>query len=807
MLKNYILIALRQFYRHKMFSALNVFCLAIGISFCLLIGQYILHETSVNGDLKNPHQQYFLNSNWKVKNTGPEITTVGPLAKSLKENYPDLVSNYYRFNPVTNVLSAGEKHFKEDIAIGDTSFVRMYGYPLLYGDPAHAFINNRSAVITEEFAMKLFGELDVINKTVTLTNTTGTMQDYKVSAVLKSRPYNSVHNFLDIKGYALFIPFEGNDYYPRTGARAGTGEEDWGQFFTVSFIELQPGVKPGRLAAPVKKLLSLNCPENISKNLQVQLKPLDKYYLNSDNGAVSKTLSILTLVALGILLLAMINFVNIMIGTSSYRIKEIGLRKVFGGRRKQLVLQYLTESIVLTFFAAVLSVFLYGMFRPLFNDVLNTSLQPVTGFHATELILLGILVILTGSLAGIYPALILSGSKVVSSVKGKPASVEKGMWMRKSLLVLQFTIAIGVFIFSLTISKQVKFFFDTDLGYDKDQLMVITAFPKQWDSAGVARMESIRNGLMGTSIVKNATVSFDIPERGSPNQLVVNPEGAKANQAISVQTISVDEQYASTFGMHMLEGRFFRDKIGGFVSGEAVINESAMRSFGWETAAGRKFTIPNGGGDVQVVGVVKDFHLSSLHEAMEPLVFFHVKDARSYRFLTVKLKPGNLSNAVDRIRARWKEISPGAPFEFTFMDEKLQAMYQSELQLKKAAGIATGLMLLIVLLGIFGVLTLALTKRIKEIAVRKVLGAELYHIVSLFIKEYAGLLLIANLIAWPLTWYVSSRWLQQYAYRIMQSVNIYFIAGILVSLIAVGLITAQCLKVALANPAKNLRSE
>jgi len=806
MLKNYIRIAWRQLTRHKMFSALNVFCLAIGISFCLLIGEYILHETSVNSDLKNIHQQYFLNSDWKIKNTGYVITTVGPLSKELKNKYPSLVANYYRYNPVTNVVSAGDKHFREDVAIGDTTFVSMYGVPVLYGDPKHAFINNSSAVISEEFALKLFGDRNAIGKTVTFTNTTGTMQDYKVSAVLKTKPYNSVDNLVDIKGYAMYIPFEGNDYYPRSGANASTGEENWSQASTVSYMELQPGVNPDRLIPVMKEMLKLNSPETISKNLVVKLKPLDNYYLSSNNGAVEKSLSILSLVALSILLLAVINFVNIMTGTSSYRIKEIGLRKVFGGRRKQLIFQYLTESIVLTLFAGILSVLLYGIFRPVFNEVLNTNLSPIDEFHIREFLFLTGLVFVTGSVAGIYPALILSGSEMVSSVKGKLSSVDKGVWMRKSLLVLQFTVAIGVFIFSMTISKQVKFFFDTDLGYNKEQLMVITAFPKQWDSVGVLKMESIRDNLMAVSAVKDATVSFEIPERTSPNQLGVIPQGSKNNQPVSVQTISVDEKFAATFGMQLKEGRFFRDKIGGFVTGEAVINESALKSFGWTTVEGKKFTIPNVG-DVSVVGVVKDFHLSSLHEMIEPLVFFHVKDGRAYRFLTVKLRPGNLSNSIEAVKAAWKKASPTAPFEYFFMDEKLQSMYQAELQLKKAAGIATGLMLLIVLLGIFGVLTLALTKRIKEIAVRKVLGAELHHIISLFLKQYAGLLLIANLIAWPLSYYYSNRWLEQFAYRIIQPASIYLIAGIFVTTVAFILILCQCLKVAVANPVVSLRSE
>ena len=213
------------------------------------------------------------------------------------------------------------------------------------------------------------------------------------------------------------------------------------------------------------------------------------------------------------------------------------------------------------------------------------------------------------------------------------------------------------------------------------------------------------------------------------------------------------------------------------------------------------------GGDLIVAGVIKDFHLASLHEAIAPLCFIHVKDNRSYRYLTVKLKAGNLSNSIAQVKAKWKELSPAAPFEFFFMDEKLQSMYQSELQLKKAAAIATGLMLLIVLLGIFGVLTLALTKRIKEIAVRKVLGAEVHHILSLFIRQYAALLVIANLIAWPLTYYLSNRWLQQYPYRIEQPLGIYLVAGIFVTVIAFLLISLQCLKVALANPVSSLKTE
>jgi len=797
-------IAFRQFTRHKMFSALNVFCLAIGISFCMLIGQYIVHESSVNSIYKDVHQQYFLNSEWKVKNSGPAMTTVGALVKALKQNYSNLISDYYRFNPVVNVVSAGDQHFREDVSIGDTNLVSMYGLPLLYGNPNKAFTDIHSAVITEVFALKLFGEKNVINKVITFTNLSGKTTDYKVSAVLKALPYNTISNaYADAHyGYAMYIPFEGNQYYP-----SGTGEDSWSTIYTVSFVKLQTGIQPGQLNAPIKKLLSQNSPEAISKNLLVQLYPLDTYYLNSNGGAVSKTLSILTWVALGILLLAVINFVNIMIGTSSYRIKEIGLRKVFGGRRKELIVQYIVESIMLTLFAALLSLIFYSVFRPLFNEILNTTLSPLNNFHFMEWAAMAVIVFVVGVLAGIYPAFILSGSEMVSSVKGKLAGIEKGMWMRKSLLIAQFTIAIGVFIFSMILSKQVDYFFNNDLGYNKDRLMVVVAFPKQWDSAGVVKMESIRNGLLSETAVKDASVSFDIPERTPPNRLPVNPEGRKNNDPLSVESITVDEKFGSTYGIQLTEGKFFSNQTGAFVSGEAVINESAVKSFGWRTAIGKKIRFPDGGQEAIVTGVIKDFHLTSMQEAIEPLVLFQVKDSRAFRFITVKLGPGNLANSIDRVKKRWKELSPTAPFEFTFMDEKLQSMYRSELQLKKASGIATGLMILIILFGIFGVLALALTKRTKEIAVRKVLGAEIHHIITLFIKQYAGLLLISNLIAWPLTFYYCNRWLQQYAYRVNQPVSMYFTAGIFVTMIAFILIVLQCLKVALANPVKSLKTE
>ncbi|MDP4150165.1 MAG: ABC transporter permease [Bacteroidota bacterium] len=801
MFKNYVLVALRQFVRHRMFSALNVFCLAIGISFCLLIGEYVLHESGINANLRDVHRQYVLNSNWKVKNTGPEATTVGPLAKALTEKYPSLVAGYFRFNPVVNAVSAGDKHFREDVSICDTNLVSLYSLPLLYGNPQHAFTDVHSAVITEQFALKLFDRKDVLRRTLTFTNLSGKTTDYTISAVIRDMPYTTPTNAFSDHGYSVYLPFEGNQYYP-----TGTGEDDWNGITIAAFVKLQPGVRPEQLNAPIKYLLRLNAPETTYKNLQVELKPLSTYWLNMDNRAVARTLSMLTLVALGILLMAVVNFVNIMIGTSAYRIREIGLRKVFGGRRVELVIQYLVECTVLTFFAALLSLFFYTLFLPLANELLHTNLRPVSQFEFREwgYLVAGMLVV--GMMAGFYPAWILSRSNAVTAVKGKQGSVEKGVWLRKSLLIGQFSLATGVIVFAIVLSRQVDYFFHSDLGYDKNRLLLVTAIPKQWDSVGVARMESIRTGLLGLSAVKDASISMDIPDRMPPAKLLVYPEGGSISQAISVQAITADERFASTYQIGLMEGRFFSGGAGGFVPGETVINESALKSLGWKDIAGKTLTIPNAG-NLKVVGLIKDFHLSSLHESIEPLIVFHVRDNPIYRFMSVRLGAGSLSRSVEQVQAKWKAMSPSAPFDFRFMDDKLAEMYRTELQLRKASGIASGLMLLIVLLGIFGVLTLSLTKRIPEIAVRKVLGAGMRNILLLFIRQYAGLLGIANFIALPLAYVLTNRWLDQYPYRIAQTAGAYLLSGALVSVIAFALICLQCLKAASANPVKSLRTE
>lgn len=802
MFKNYLVIATRHLFRHKFFSAINILCLAIGITFSLVIGVYALNQYSVNASLKNIDRQYLVKSNWKVKEMGLDITTLGPLPKALKEEYPSLVANYYRYNPVTNVVSAGDKHFKEDIAIGDTTLISMYGFTVLFGNKQHPFSDNNSAVITETMAVKLFGEKDATNKVISiLTTHDGEKQDYKVSAVVRDLPVNSVTHLIG-NGYSVFVPTVGNRYYA-----GGDPSVDWAGIYEVGAVELQPGVFPKNLEKPLKQLLAKYASADIQRNLIVELAPVRNYYLNDHNGAVRKMVTMLSLAAFFILLIAVINFVNINIGTSSYRLKEIGLRKVFGSLKRQVALQFLVEALILTGMASVLSLGLYEILRPAFNQVLNTELVSLLHFDASAFGYLVLLVLLTGLVAGIYPAFILSSSGIINAVKGKLDSAKGGLALRKSMLVVQFALGTVVFICALTVSRQVSYIFSKDIGYRKEGVMVLTAFPKQWDAAGIAKMMAIRTGMAQIPVVKNASLSFEIPDRKPPGSISLQATQGNAKPAL-ITSCAVDENYAATFGLELLSGSFF-SRSGGFIPNQLVLNESAAKALGLtvQSAVGAQVTSPSFTTPSTVAGVIKDYHYSSLQERVEPLAFFHVRDATAYRFLSLKVASPDMKRTTDLIKKRWQELSPDAPFEYTFMEDKFQSLYSAELQLKKAGAIATTLNLLIILLGIFGVVAFTITKRTKEIAVRKVLGANSRNIVLLFLKDYAGLILLANFIAWPVAYQVTNKWLENYAYRIDQSVVLYMAVCLSLFSLAFLLITIQCLKASRSNPVKNLRTE
>ncbi|MEO8861563.1 MAG: ABC transporter permease, partial [Ginsengibacter sp.] len=403
MLKNYFKIAWRNTIKYKFHSLVNIGGLAIGIAFAFLIGAYVWSALEVNSSLKNEHNQYIIQSSYGNDPT-LSLTTAGNLAKALKEQYPGLVANYYRWDGITSTVSKGDKHFREGMQINDSTLFSMYGFPVLYGNIKTAFNDPFSAVITEEVARKYFGKTNVVGQTVTIDNFSGGKHDFMITAVLKSLPDNSVTKINDNNLNGVFLPIGSVNFFNRQ-------IDAWNNTAIVSYIELQKGVSPKQLEQPMTYLIQHNSPANISSQMYNTLISLNDYYLQANNNLVEKMLYTLSCIAAFILLMAIINFINISISKASSRMKEIGVRKVLGGMKKQLVLQFLTESVLLVFFSTILALIIYQFMRPYVSSVLSKEIPTLMSFPFYIYFAPLLLVLIVGLFAGIYPALILSSLK------------------------------------------------------------------------------------------------------------------------------------------------------------------------------------------------------------------------------------------------------------------------------------------------------------------------------------------------------------------------------------------------------------
>ena len=801
MIKNYLKIAWRNILKNRFYSLVNITGLSVGIAFTLLIGAYALSELQVNRNLKDADNQYIIQSKWKDANQGIELTSFGPLAKELKENYPTLVKNYYRWDGITSNVSKGNKSFREGLQICDSTLFNMYGFTLLHGNPATAFDGPYSLVITTDRAKKYFGTTDVLGQTLTIESFSGTRHDFIITGVMNNPPKNSVTYITEGNDNQFYISTNNISYFGRNML--------WVNQYIVSYIELQKGVTTKDLEGPMKHLIGSNVSPQIAANVTSFLAPLKSYYLSANNGLIKKMLYALSGIAFFILLMAVINFVNLSISRSATRIKEIGIRKVVGGLKRQLIFQFLTESIILVFLATLLAAAIAIPVRPIFNNILGKEIPTFYSFPFYFIIFPLLLVCLIGILAGIYPAFILSSAKVVESLKGKLNSIGDKIILRKSLVALQFGTATIVFIGAIIISEQVNLFFSKDIGFDKDYI-VSAQVSRNWTLQGVKQMNELRNGFAAMPQVKDVTLSFEVPDGNGSGYVALYKEGADSTTAIRSSVLTTDEYYASTYGIPMAAGEFF-SKPGAFTdSSRIVINEKEANSFGWkdpQVALGKRLYFQNGSGPFIVAGVTKNFHFGSMQQAILPVIFLHVGENPVYRFFSFKLKAGNISTSIAALQKKWSVLLPGSPFEYNFMDDTIAKLYKTEIQLQKASYTATALSFVIVLLGVLGLIALAIQKRTKEVGIRKVLGASVGSIISLFLKEFGMVVFISGLIACPVTYIMMNRWLQGYAYRVNITIAPFLIAIIFLALITGILICLQTIKTANANPVKSLRTE
>lgn len=799
---HYFKLAIRSIWKNKLFSGINLFGLSVGIACFLLMAAYAWKEYSVNKYLRNADQQYIIQSKWKKPGMGLDFTTIGQLPVALKENYPQLVANYYRFDGVTSTVSKGNTMFREGLQIGDSTLLTMYGFDLKYGDPRTALERPFSLVMTTEKAQKYFNREDVIGETLTIENFSGARSNFTITGILEKNSQNSITTFDKNNDSHFFIPKNTLDFF-------GRSIDAWTNIYTLAYVELQEGVDPKELEKPMQQLIAEHTQSYISENLEAYLLPLTDYYLDSNGGLIRKMLLTLAGITLFILLMAVINFVNLVVSQANLRMKEIGVRKVLGSLRRELMLQFYVECFLLVSIATIIGLGIYHISSPFASSFLANAIPAIFEFNWTVFPLLLVFVFSISLLAGTYPALILSSFRTLNALKGQLTKVKDSVLLRKSLLSFQFGLAMIVLISATIIAQQIDYFFSKDLGYDKEYI-VYASLPRDWSTEGVQRMQQIREQLGTVAAIEDLSLSYSVPNGNNAGQPAIYHLGADSTTAITTESIIVDRFYAKTYNLELHAGKFFEPFQSDAPDNSIVINEASAKALGWQNASeaiGQQVKIVNNPNPLQIKGIVGDYHYGSLRETIKPAIFMNVELANFYRYFSIKLKPGNVQQALAEVQQKWASLLPNTPFDYEFIDETLAGLYASELRLQKAASTATVLAIIIALLGIFGLLTISLQQRTKEIGIRKVIGAGPQNIIHLFLKDFFPLVLIAGLIAWPVSWYLMQEWLKNYQYPILLTVWPFLLSLLFLVGIATLLIILQCLRASAMNPVEAIRQE
>jgi len=802
MIKNYLKISWRNLLKNKAFSLINILGLAIGIAVCFIIMLFVQDELSY--DTFNKKADRTVRIIFKASINGGKISepsVMPPVAKALKNDYPEVETATRLKMDGRPKITYQQKVFKEaEAAFVDPNFFSVFTFPFVKGDASTALLQPNTLVITEEIAHRIFGNEDPLGKTLDYNG-----GQFKVTGIIKKMPANA-HFHFDLLGSLESIDF----------AKSDTWME--GNFFT--YAVMKPGADYKKLEAKlpgmVQKYMGPQIAQAMGMNLAqfrtkgnelgFALQPLTAIHLHSETsteiepGGDIKYVYIFGAIAVFMLVIASINFVNLSTAGASKRAKEVGIRKVMGSGRQELVTQFLLESVLITCIALLISVVLVTLSLPVFNELSGKSLhfglaiKPLVSFLA-----LGILV---GLLAGIYPAFFLSSFKPIATLKGRLSASTKSPGLRSGLVVFQFFISVSLITGTIIVYQQMKFIQNIKLGYDKEQLLVLS------NSWALGKNEkTFRDQLLKDSRVVNVTVSGYKPAGPTfNNNALAYPEG-KDNQVMTSLEYKIDERYIPTLGIQMAAGRNFSPAYS-TDSSAMIINEAAAKAFGWgNDAVGKTIVRQNSdrGKDYRftIVGVVKDFHFKSLHETITPLLMVLQPESG----IIVKVRTKDIAGLLNTIKQQWASYNLEEPFSYAFMDDLYNKTYAAEARTGKILNIFAVLTIFVACLGLFGLATYTAEQRSKEIGIRKVLGASVTQVTGMLSKEFIKLVLIGCLIAFPLSWWAMNKWLQDFAYRINISWWVFLLATGSALLIALLTVSFKAIKAALANPVNSLRTE
>ena len=810
MFTNYIKVALRNLWKNKTFSFINIFGLAIGLCCFLLIALYVLDELSFDRYNDKADRIYRINSD--IRFGGADLhmpVTSDMMGAVLKKDYPQ-VEDYTRiYNSNGNKLVKNGNEFINEINVAhvDSTFFRVFTIPAIAGDTKTALNDPNTVVITESTARKYFGTTDAVGKTIETNDNNKTI--YKVTAVVKDVPKNAHFQF------DFFFSMKNVDY-------------QWGQFLSHNFhtyLLLRKGTDykafeknfkqyiDKYVMPQAKQYMSIGSMDEFEKagnKLEYSLIPLTKIHLYSDrvfefsSSGNIQYVYIFSAGALFILLIACINFMNLTTARSTNRAKEVGIRKVLGTERKNLISQFLTESTLMVLLSLAIAIGATYFVLPLFNDVAGKSMYVGSLFSPIILPLLIALPLIVGLLAGSYPAFFLSGFQPIEVLKGKINLGSKSGGLRSLLVIIQFTTSIVLIIGTIIVYRQLHYIQTKNLGFNKDQVLIIN------DSYALKNnIDAFKNEVLQMPGVISGTLSSFLPVTSSSrNDNSFSKEATMdAKNGFDMQNWTIDYDYLNTMGIELARGRNFSKDYGTDTSA-VIINETTAGILGYNDPIGKEIYASFGGpGSLTkytIIGVVKNFNFESLHKSVGPLAFFLGKSTGLASF---KVKAANVPDLTKRIESKWKEMAQGMPFSYRFLDDSFNEMYQDEQRVGKIALTFSILAILIACLGLFGLATYIAEQRTKEIGIRKVLGASVGGIVQLLSKDFIKLILIAFVIAAPLAWYFMNKWLQDFAFRTNINWWIFLLAGCIAIIIALSTISFQAIRAAIANPVKNLRTE
>ena len=811
MIKHYLKITLRNLGMQKVLAFINVFGLSVGLACFTLFLLYAVNEFSFDRFHKNA-DNIFRVYRWTEAMHGEDANGSSympiPLGPALKQDFPG-VEKFVRIKDggVESFVRAGDKVTRIKVSFADPQFFSVFSFKTIYGSGLTALQNPNNVVITKDKALLLFGETNIVGKTIEI-KVDDAFEPFIISAVTENIPVNSTIQF-DLLGSF--------DYYTSTpGGKRGV--DNWHRSGYQTYVQLRPGSKLADNSEELRKFRSRYYPDEEAQfkkdslwtakgsPVTYRLQPLREMHTDIKVGgggieAINlKNIWILLAIAGGVLLIACINFTTLAIGRSAGRAKEIGVRKVIGSGKKQLVFQFLTESLLLSILSAALGMLLGKLLLPYFNQLSGRELSfSFSRYPETAWMLIG-LVLLVGLLAGSYPALVLSGFKPIEVLKSK-IRVGGSNFFTKSLVTAQFIVSIGLIISTVIILQQLRFMQNKNPGFNKENVVMVDA-----DGTDTRKVFPLfKQALQSQSAILGVAGSeMGLGEGMGWSRSDFDYNGVHK----SVYEYFVDPSYINVMGIQLIAGRNFDPTIASDTINSVIINESMVRDFGWtaQSAIGQKLKGYADDLTPEVIGVVKNFNFLSLSEKVEPEMFQEFSGYAPYKYF-IRIKPGNPAPALDAIKKAWISVVSDLPLKYDFLDESLNRFYKSESKWSNIVGWAGGISIFLACLGLFGLASLASVNRIKEIGIRKVLGASVTGIVGLLSKDFLKLIAIALMIATPLAWYFMNNWLQNFAYRINVRWYVFVATGIITVLIAFITISFQAIKAAVANPVKSLRTE